>query len=226
MDMLGKENTAIDVGGRLRELRQERGMSMRALARASGLSTNALSMIERGRTSPSVSTLYKISDALGVPITAFFRQEPPKQEIVFCQAENRVKIPFPRGLWEGLGGETFIGGVEPFMITLEGGASSGPFPMLHTGNEFVICLQGQLEYEVEGQRFLLNEGDNLIFAAELKHRWRNPGKTPAKAVIVLTCYEQDERPSEFHVHSVMKEEAGMNENGVGDEPDDGPLGTG
>ena len=47
-----KEAISVDVGGRLRELRQERDMSMRALARASGLSANALSMIERGRTSP------------------------------------------------------------------------------------------------------------------------------------------------------------------------------
>ena len=67
---------SVDVGGRLKELRQERGKSMRALARSSGLSTNALSMIERGRASPSVSTLYKIADALEVPITAFFRVEP------------------------------------------------------------------------------------------------------------------------------------------------------
>lgn len=216
MDMLDKETASIDVGGRLRELRQERGMSMRALARASGLSTNALSMIERGRTSPSVSTLYKISDALGVPITAFFRTEPPKHEIVFCKADERARVPFPRGLWEGLGGESFIGGVEPFVITLEPGASSGPFPMLHTGNEFVMCLTGQFEYEVEDQRFMLNPGDNLIFAAELKHRWRNPGKTPSKAVIVLTCYEQDERPSEFHVQAAMKEDPDAGENGIGE----------
>jgi transcriptional regulator with XRE-family HTH domain len=79
MDNLENEILTIDVGSRLRQLRQERGKSMRALARASGLSTNALSMIERSRTSPSVSTLYKIADALEVPITAFFRLEPPRQ---------------------------------------------------------------------------------------------------------------------------------------------------
>ena len=57
-----KEQT-MDVGGRLRDLRQERDLSMRSLARLSRLSTNALSMIERGKTSPSVSTLYKLSEA-------------------------------------------------------------------------------------------------------------------------------------------------------------------
>jgi transcriptional regulator with XRE-family HTH domain len=63
---------SLDVGARLRELRDERNISMRSLATKSGLSANALSMIERGKTSPSVSTLYKLADALGVPVTSFF----------------------------------------------------------------------------------------------------------------------------------------------------------
>lgn len=199
MDMLESGVTSIDVGVRLRELRQERGMSMRALGRASGLSTNALSMIERGRTSPSVSTLYKISEALGVPITAFFRLEPPKQEVVFRKADERRRVPFPRGVWEGLGGESFVGGVEPFMLTLEVGADSGRFHMLHSGHEFVLCLEGKLEYEVEDERYLLEPGDSLLFAAQLRHRWRNISKTMTRVVIALTCFEHGESPTEFHL---------------------------
>jgi transcriptional regulator with XRE-family HTH domain len=190
--------SGVDVGSRLRELRTERNLSMRALARSSGLSTNALSMIERGRTSPSVSTLYKIAEAMGVPITAFFRIEPPKQEIVYRKASERRRLPFPRGVWEGLGGESFIGGVEPFILTLEVGANSGRFGMLHSGHEFVLCLTGNLEYEVEDQRFLLNPGDSLLFAAQLQHRWRNAGKVPVQAVITLSGFERGERPGEFH----------------------------
>jgi transcriptional regulator with XRE-family HTH domain len=204
MEPSDNEVLTIDVGGRLRQLRQERGKSMRALARASGLSTNALSMIERGRTSPSVSTLYKISDALEVPITAFFRLEPPRQDIVFRKISERKRVNFPKGIWEGLGGESFIGHVEPFMLTLESGATSGPFGMLHTGHEFVMCLKGQMEYEVEGHIFTLEAGDSLIFAAQLRHRWRNPGETTAQAIIVLAGFEQGERPSEFHLSSGLK----------------------
>jgi len=199
MEMMENDPRWIDVGSRLRELRTERGMSMRGLGRASGLSTNALSMIERGKTSPSVSTLYKVATALNVPITAFFRMEPQRQEIVFCKADQRTRIPIPRGQWEGLGGEIFIGGVEPLMLTLQAGANSGRFGMIHSGHEFVFCLDGQLEYEVEEQRFLLESGDSLIFAAQLQHRWRNPGQTPAKAVIVLSGFDTGERPSEFHI---------------------------
>lgn len=221
MDKYDNTVLTIDVGSRLRQLRQERGKSMRALARASGLSTNALSMIERARTSPSVSTLYKIADALDVPITAFFRLEPPKQEIVFRKASERKRVAFPKGVWEGLGGESFVGHVEPFMLTLEGGACSGPFGMLHTGHEFVMCLTGQVEYEVEGQKYLLEPGDSLIFAAQLRHRWCNPGDDPASAIFVLAGFEQGERPSEFHLSSGMKgetiteeapDDAGLSEN--------------
>lgn len=189
----------MDVGSRLRELRTERSLSMRTLARLSGLSTNALSMIERGKTSPSVSTLYKLAEALEVPITAFFRTEPPKQAIVFRKANKRSRVEFQRGLWEGLGGESFLGRVEPFMLTLERGATSGPHGLVHSGHEFVICLDGQLEYEVEDERFSFKPGDNLLFASKLRHRWRNPGKTVAKVLFVLSGFALDERPSEYHL---------------------------
>lgn len=218
MDILEHAVLTIDVGSRLRQLRQERGKSMRALARASGLSTNALSMIERGRTSPSVSTLYKISEALGVPITAFFRLEPPRQEVVFRKATDRKRITFPHGAWEGLGGESFIGHVEPFMLTLEPGACSGPFTMLHTGHEFVMCLNGQVEYEIEGLKYILDPGDSLIFAAQLHHRWCNSSEKPTTAIFVLAGFEQGERPSEFHLTSGLKNQ--MLEEEDGDEGDE------
>jgi transcriptional regulator with XRE-family HTH domain len=201
MDLYDKEALSVDVGTRLRELRQERGKSMRALARISGLSTNALSMIERGRTSPSVSTLYKLAEALEVPITAFFRTEPPKHAIVFRKAAERARVPFRRGLWEGLGGESFVGRVEPFMLTLESGASSGPRGLIHSGHEFVLCIRGLLEYEVENERFTLEPGDSLLFASRMLHRWRNPGKNVTSAMFVLAGFELDERPSEYHLKS-------------------------
>lgn len=206
MDDLGSEAVSIDVGSRLRELRQGIGISMRALARMSGLSANALSMIERGRTSPSVSTLYKLASAIGVPITAFFREEPTQREVVYRKAAERTRVPFMRGLWEGLGGEIFVGRVEPFMLTLESGASSGPFGIVHSGHEFVYCVRGELDYEVENEHFTLVPGDSLLFAAELRHRWRNSGKMVTNVLIVLSGFTEDERPSEFHMSSGMKRE--------------------
>lgn len=206
MEAPSGELTIVDVGSRLKQLRSERNKSMRALARDSGLSTNALSMIERGRTSPSVSTLYKIADALEVPITAFFRLEPERQDIVYLPAGMRSCIQFPKGTWEGLGGEQFTDRLEPFMLTLDPGASSGNYNMLHSGSEFVLCLEGKIEYEVENKIYLLNAGDSLIFAGQLRHRWRNGGEKTAQAVIVLSGFEHGERPGEFHVSSGLRSE--------------------
>lgn len=206
MDLLSKAAFSVDVGKRLAQLRQERGISARALSRISGLSANALSMIERGKTSPSVSTLYKLAEALEVPITAFFRSEPERRKVVFRKADERTRVPFQRGLWEGLGGEAFTGHVEPFMLTLESGASSGPFGMAHTGHEFVLCLRGQLEYQVETEQFSLNPGDSLLFAAQLRHRWRNTASTVTSAVLVLAGFEQGEQPGELHLVSGGKNE--------------------
>jgi transcriptional regulator with XRE-family HTH domain len=207
MDPYAKEAESVDVGQRLRLLREERGISMRALARRSGLSANALSMIERGLTSPSVSTLNKLSTALEVPITAFFRKEIAREQIVFRKATERTRVPFLRGVIEGLGGEAFSGRVEAFMLTLESGGSSGPHGMLHTGHELVFCLRGTMEYEVDNQRFILEPGDSLIFAAQQVHRWRNSSNHVCNAIIVISAFEESERPGEFHLASMVANNA-------------------
>ena len=96
---------------------------MRALATKSGLSANALSMIERGKTSPSVSTLYKLADALGVSITAFFGAETEKKQVVFLKSDERTRMSFTRGIFEALGGEQFTGRVLVLFVT---GVIAGP----------------------------------------------------------------------------------------------------
>lgn len=198
MGIYEREAYSVDVGTRLRQLREDRNMSMRSLATASGLSANALSMIERGKTSPSVSTLYKLADAMGVPITTFFGEQTTKQQVIFMRSDERPRVSFSKGVWEGLGGEQFSGRVEPFMLTMENGATSGPHAMAHSGHEFVFLLRGRLEYTVEKEVFNLGPGDSLLFAAQLNHRWRNPGGTVANALIVLSGFSEDEQPHVMH----------------------------
>lgn len=87
--------------------------------------------------------------------------------------------------------------MEAFLLTLETGGNSGLHGLIHTGHELVFCLRGSLEYEVENQRYEMEAGDSLIFAAHLKHRWRNPGHSVAMAIIVNFSFEESERPGEF-----------------------------
>ncbi len=198
MESFAREAASVDVASSLRELREARGISMRTLATKSGLSANALSMIERGKTSPSVSTLYKLADALGVSITAFFGAETEKKQIVFLKSDERTRMSFTRGVFEALGGEQFSGRVEPFMLTLESGSSSGPHNIVHTGHEFVFCLRGQLEYFVEKQVFLLSAGDSLLFASKLQHRWKNPSRNVTNALIIISGFAEGEQPNVMH----------------------------
>ena len=189
---------SVNIGDRLRELREARNISMRALATRSGLSANALSMIERGRASPSVSTLYKLADALGVSITSFFGSDSDRKQVVFLKGEERTRVSFTRGIFEGLGGEQFVGRVEPFLLTLESNANSGPRSMAHTGHEFVFCLRGTLQYQVERQVYELGAGDSLLFAANLKHRWKNSGGNVVTAVIIISGFEEGEQLHAMH----------------------------
>jgi uncharacterized cupin superfamily protein len=111
-----------------------------------------------------------------------------------------VRVPIVRGLWEGRGGEKFVGRVEPFVLTLDVGADSGTAPMLHTGHEFVFCLAGSIEYEVEAQKYLLNSGDSLLFAAHLSHRWRNAGRMSSTLLIVLSGFDATDQPMALHLN--------------------------
>ena len=198
MSLYQRDAVSVNIGERLRELREARNISMRTLATKSALSANALSMIERGKASPSVSTLYKLADALGVSITLFFASDSQRKQVVFLKADERTRMSVTRGVFEGLGGEKFIGRVEPFMLTLDNGANSGPRSMTHTGHEFVFCLRGELEYQVEREIYTMTPGDSLLFAAQLKHKWRNIGKTVATAIIVISGFEEGEEPHAMH----------------------------
>jgi transcriptional regulator with XRE-family HTH domain len=206
MDIYDQDAPSVNVGDRLRQLREERELSIRGLGRLSGLSANALSVIERSLSSPSVSTLYKIAVALEIPVTAFFEETPPKQDVVNVKASERNRIPLYRGLWEGLGGSQYEGSFEPFMVTLEAGSSSGRFPMSHSGHEFVFCLRGEFVYEVGEDTYTLEAGDSLLFSADLEHKWHNPGSTVTNALIMLCGFRPGESPSKYHMASGKTEE--------------------
>ena len=103
-DSEAAESTAkIDVGKRLREIRTRHGLSIRSLAELSSLNFNTLSLIENEKTSPSVSTLQQLAQALQVPITAFFETPIAQPEVLFQKAGHRPQVSFAHGLIEDMG---------------------------------------------------------------------------------------------------------------------------
>ena len=188
----------VDVGGRIRTIRLVRQFSLRALAETSGLNVNTLSMIENNKTSPSVSTLQALAGALNVHLTTLFETDEPKSRIAFHKAEERARIAFTRGQMEDLGAGMTRRGAEPFVVNLEPGAESGPTPIVHTGREFVYCLEGKISYTIEEEVFVLEAGDSLLFEAHLPHRWKNTGKTSSRSVLVLCPTDDNDHPTERH----------------------------
>lgn len=188
----------IDVGSSLRRLRETKGLTIRALAESSSLSVNTLSLIENGKTSPSVGTLQQLAIALQVPITSFFETELPKTSLVHYKAGSRPRAAYEAGYLEHLGAGLRDRTFEPILITLEPLASSGPKPIIHTGFEFVYCIQGRLTYTVEDQIYLLEPGDSLLFEARLPHRWQNVDNVPSQSLLVLCPGDQRDHPAEIH----------------------------
>jgi transcriptional regulator with XRE-family HTH domain len=188
----------IPVGKRLRELRASRDLSMHALADASGLNVNTLSLIENQRTSPSVSTLQQLSQALQVPLSAFFEVDQDNRQVVFQKMSARPRASFSHGTIEDMGAGMSRFGAEPLIVTLDPHADSGKTPIVHTGREFVYCLEGRLAYTVGDETYLLDPGDSLLFDAYLPHRWKNVGSTRSRNLLILCPSDERERPVDRH----------------------------
>lgn len=188
----------VQVGLRLRELRQQKKLSVRALAALSGLAINTLSMIENGRTSPSVSTLQILARALEVPIAAFFEQETIEKKVVHVLRQQRPLVSVDTTRLEHLGKDLAGSAVQPFVVTLEPGSGSGQNLIVHTGHEFVYCLCGQVHYSIERESYLLKPGDSIVFESHLPHRWKNTGSEPAQIILVLIPADLRDSPAERH----------------------------
>jgi transcriptional regulator with XRE-family HTH domain len=188
----------IDVGRSLRKLRSERRLSIRLLAEQSGLNINTLSLIENGKTSPGVSTLQQLANALVVPIGAFFEADIPKNNISYQKSGRRRRAPFAHGTIEDLGRCLTLHGGQPFLVTLQPKASSGLTSIVHTGHEFVFCLEGHLTYTIEGNCYRLDPGDSLLFEAHLAHCWQNTGDSPSRSLLVMCPADESDHPTERH----------------------------
>lgn len=188
----------IHLGQRLREIRQDNKLSIRDLAKKSGLNVNTLSMIENGKTSPSLETLQLLAFVLDTPITAFFETQTPSQKIIHHKSGQRTGIPFDQGIFEDLAEGMPRRGIESFLVTHQPHSVSGNPPIVHTGREIVFCLEGSLIYTVDQQDYLLEPGDSLVFEAHLPHSWQNPSSAPSRSLLVLCPSDEQDEPTEQH----------------------------
>ena len=198
------------VGQKLRVIRINQSLSLRALAELSGLNVNTLSLVENGKSSPSVSTLQQMALALKVPITAFFESEPEQKSVVFTPANLRPQSSFGSTIMENLGKDITGNNVQPFIVTIQPGKGSGEKEIVHTGYEFVYCLEGCLLYHVDGEEFYLNPGDSLLFEAHLPHTWENCDDEATSILLILYPTDKREEPGGRHFSlDALKKEINM-----------------
>ncbi len=183
------EAVEIFVGQRIREIREDQRLSLRAVADRSGLSVNAISLIERGTNSPTVSSLMRLATALEVPITTFF-QETSDETTVFVK-HNQGRNYHGEGLTiESLGTGLRDQQLEAFAVTVAPGRGNTEDPISHQGEEFIRCLEGRIEYCVGGDVYEMDPGDSLLFEASQPHCFRN--RTANEAVFLIIFQAGDE----------------------------------
>jgi transcriptional regulator with XRE-family HTH domain len=169
----------LDVGGKLRRLREDHGLSLADLARRSTLPESALREFEDGKAVPAVGELLKIANVLGVSIGHFFQTRIPDKRVEVVRAAERwtVKARSEAGNARGYRYQSLSHGLteklmQPFMVEVPPGQDSALNRSQHEGEEFLFVLGGVLEVEIGGERHRLEPGDSIYYDSRQPHTLR------------------------------------------------------
>lgn len=181
----GDDSDQLTIGERLANLRGEHRYSIRKLAQKAGVSASLISDVERGKVEPSISTLKRMSAALGTNLTYFFSQ-PTQQTGRVVRASERVVLngtnPSPGGIRSTIetSGIRFelaspeqAEGIEAIYGRYEVGASLGDESVTHDGEEWGMVLSGRLKVWVGEEIHFLDPGDAIWFPSTTPHRMEN-----------------------------------------------------
>ncbi len=179
----------LSLGRQVREFRQEQGMTVSDLARQSDLSPGMLSKVENGLTSPSLSTMRAIAEALNVPVTALFRLYEETREATFVAAGQGLNIE-RQGTRAGhhyqlLGHSSNQSPtVEPYLVTLS--EKTDVFPLFqHDGVEFIHLIEGEMVYRHANKTYHMKSGDSLYFDSEAPHGPERLIELPVRMLAVI-----------------------------------------
>ena len=161
------------IAERAREFRLQLGLTVGQLAERTGLSKGMLSKIENAQASPSLATLARLSEALKVPVTAFFRGLNEEQDLLHVKAGRGLDIDHkgsgPGHRYQLLGTmRAPHNSLETVLVTLTERAQAFPLYQ-HPGTELIYMITGRIEYLYGSSRYLLEPGDALQFVGEVPH---------------------------------------------------------
>ena len=188
----------LSVGKTIKELRKRREWTLRKLSEASGLSANAISLIERGENSPTVSSLHRLAMAFEVPITDFFQEEQVNY-CVFVEKGKGMRIQNADVELESLGFGLPHQQLEPFRMVVAPGMKTSSGTIAHPGQEFVYCLEGEIEYQVENEFYHLKPSESLLLDASRPHGWYNPHNEPATILLIFQASQDRHLARQRHL---------------------------
>lgn len=167
----------IELGFRLRMVRQRHQLSQRALAKKAGVANASISLIESGNMSPSVSALKRILAGFPMTLAEFFSDELPGLATeVFYRAESLTEISGGEGIsYRQIGSAKAGHALQILHETYEVGADTGLIMLQHEGEEGAVILTGRLEVTVGEATRILSAGDAYYFNSRQPHRFRNAG---------------------------------------------------
>ena len=176
-----------ELGERLRAVRAERGFSLAKVARGTSISQSFLSLVETGQTDITIGRLIRLVAFYGLHVSDLLPPSLSSDRIVVRKGEQQ-HISSPA---EGidvylLTSDTSRRTMMPIVVTFEPGGGLAEYTE-HDGEEFVHVLKGSIRAEIDGHEpIILRKDDNVHFRANRRHSYRNPGKSTAIVLAVIT----------------------------------------
>ena len=167
------KQSSLDIGARVRAIREHHGLSQRELARRAGVTNGLISLVEQNKTSPSVASLKKILDGIPMTLGEFFSTEDPRQGQVFYKATELTSLADGPILFRQIGSNLAGRQLQILHERYAAGADTGKDMLRHESEEGGVVIRGRIEVTVGEQRRVLAAGDAYYFDSRLPHRFRN-----------------------------------------------------
>ncbi len=177
-------DTLAAIGARIRELRSRRGLSLQAFSELTGLSVSMLSIVERGKTSPSIGTLVVICSVLGVQMGDLLVGGPHAERDLVSRAGGQPVLQTSSGVLRRILRDDPARGVEIAVNEYAPDTGSAPEPVQHAGYEYGVVLEGELTVEVDGTKHVLHSDDLISYESSRPHRIWNYSTVRARALWV------------------------------------------
>jgi transcriptional regulator with XRE-family HTH domain len=161
-------------------------MSLRSLAALTGFSPSFISQVENGIVSPSINSMQKISEALGVTLSEFFAaaSHRPGGMIVRAAEREMLSSSWSRATVESLAPMDGRHPLDAVLITLEGGGRSGKHPYPRSQAEFSLVLDGEVSLSLGPDTFVMEAGDAAMILPRELRLWVNEESAPARILVV------------------------------------------